>query len=74
MAGDPETFWAYLLSEEPDKIQAAWNALHAEERAAVRAHLLQMTTDEGYSAPQRSSAQAALNVIATLRPAPPPED
>jgi hypothetical protein len=60
---DLESFWAQLLSEDPDEIQEAWARLNSYERAAVLAHLETMATGEGWSEPQRRAAQAALDIV-----------
>jgi hypothetical protein len=60
---DLETFWGNLLSGDPEVIRAAWEHLDGEERAAVYAHLESMATEEGWSEPQRLSAQAALAAL-----------
>jgi hypothetical protein len=60
---DLENLWARLLSREPETIRAAWELLQGEERTAIYTHLVIMATEEGWSEPQRLSAQAALDVI-----------
>ena len=66
---DPEQFWNSLLSREPILIREAWNSLSLEEQQAILAHLVRMTTEEGWAEPQRISAGAALAVL--QNPAPP---
>lgn len=63
MDDELEILWGNLLSEEVDKILAAWNGLDTEEQAAIHAHLLRMATEEGWSAAQQTAARAALNTI-----------
>lgn len=62
---DPlEQFWQEVLSRDKDRVQAAINALDDnEERAAVVDHLKKMATEEGWSEPQRVSAQEALKAL-----------
>jgi hypothetical protein len=57
---DLETFWANLLSGDPEVIRAAWENLDSAEQAAVRAHLESMATEDGWSEPRQLSARAAL--------------
>lgn len=58
-----ETLWAELLSREPERIAEAWRSLNREEQAAVTAHLIRMTTEDGWVEAQRVSANAALETI-----------
>jgi hypothetical protein len=60
---DLETFWANMLGGDPEVIRTAWKNLNGEERAAVRAHLESMATEEEWSEPQRSAALAALAAL-----------
>ncbi len=60
---DLEAFWGMLLSKDAERIRAAWGWLAQHERAAIRAHLERMASEEGWLAPQRDSARAALNII-----------
>lgn len=63
-----EAFWSDLLSEEPERVAAAWARLEADdERQAVREHLHKMASEAGWAEVQRQAARAALSVI-------PPED
>ncbi len=64
---DLEFLWDGLLSRRDEMIRAAWAALSRREQRAVYAHLLRMTTEEGWAAPQQKSAQIALEVLATQR-------
>ena len=63
MTTDPETVWAGLLSREPATVRVAWKQLTREEQVAVSAHLQRMATEDGWSEPQRASAQAALDTL-----------
>lgn len=60
---DPEIFWSQLLSRKAAQTREAWQSINAEEKSAVLAHLKRMVSEEGWSEPQRISAQAALDVI-----------
>jgi hypothetical protein len=60
-----ENFWDNLLSQQPDRIQAALDTLDEETRKGVIAHLQRMVTEEGWHPLQRTSAQAALDVAST---------
>ncbi|MCZ2096822.1 MAG: hypothetical protein AAGU78_13425 [Chloroflexota bacterium] len=60
---DLEVFWGMLLSQDAERIRTAWGWLAQHERAVVRAHLERMASEEGWLAPQRDSARAALDVI-----------
>lgn len=62
-AYDLEVFWGMLLSQDAERIRTAWGWLAQHERAAIRAHLERMISEEGWLAPQRNSARAALDVI-----------
>ncbi|HML21242.1 MAG TPA: hypothetical protein PKD09_06325 [Aggregatilinea sp.] len=63
---DVETLWKALLSRTPEQIQAAWEALNGEERIAIYVHLKRMASEEGWTEPQRISAQSALDVLGDL--------
>ena len=58
-----EKFWAAILSEDDAEIRNAWQALDAEQRAALRDHLEQMIADDEFTDGQRQAARAALRVI-----------
>ncbi|MEP0764792.1 MAG: hypothetical protein HRF48_18850 [Chloroflexota bacterium] len=64
---DLEFLWDGLLSRRKELILAAWAALSRREQRAVHAHLVRMTTEEGWTAPQQKSAQIALDVLARGR-------
>jgi hypothetical protein len=62
-----ETFWEEILSEEPDRIIAAYLLLfHADEQAAVLRHVQVMATEDGWSEPQRAAAAVALEAILSV--------
>ncbi len=63
---DIETLWQALLSQMPDQIQAAWETLNGEERIAIYIHLKRMASEDGWTEPQRISAQSALDVLGDL--------
>jgi len=62
-AYDLEAFWGMLLSQDAERILIAWGWLAQHERAAIRAHLERMASEEGWLAPQRDSARVALDVL-----------
>ncbi len=75
MSEDPlEAFWSNILSEDPEKIIAAWETLIFEEQVAVHAHLVKMATEDGWTEGQRQAAQAALDALRDREPRRPPED
>lgn len=65
-AYDLEVFWGMLLSQDAERIRTAWGWLAQHERAAIRAHLERMISEEGWLAPQRNSARTALDVIGAV--------
>ncbi len=60
---DLETFWAALLSRQPERILAAFHTLSAEEKEAVLVHLKRMAEENGWHPQQRASARTALQVL-----------
>ncbi|MCL4239164.1 MAG: hypothetical protein KJ047_13045 [Anaerolineae bacterium] len=60
---DLESLWSGLLSQRAELIRAAWAALSHHERRAVHEHLMRMTTEDGWTAPQQKSARIALDVL-----------
>lgn len=58
-----ETLWGDLLSEEPDRVIAAFVTLPADEQAAIMAHLGRMVSEDGWADVQRQSAGAAIRAI-----------
>ena len=64
---DLELLWDSLLSRRTTLIRAAWATLSPDEQQAVYAHLRRMTTEEGWTEPQRDSAQVALGVLGRQR-------
>ena len=65
---DLALLWDGLLSRQATLIRTAWATLSPGEKRAVYAHLLRMTTEEGWTEPQRASAQMALVVLGKQRP------
>ena len=63
MDADPEMIWSSLLSRDPERIRDMWQKLSREEQDAVYAHLKHMVSEEGWTDPQRTSAQAALDSL-----------
>ncbi len=65
---DPlETLWATILSRDPQRIYEIWQTLDVEEQGAIYAHLTRMATEEGWTEPQRISAQTALDALRDIR-------
>lgn len=67
MADDLELFWNNLLSRQDELVLLAWETLERDEQRAIYAHLIRMVTEEGWTAPQRRSAEIALQVLRTHR-------
>lgn len=65
MSQNLEHLWQSLLSRDSTTVRAAWDTLDSTERAAVYAHLKRMVTEPDWSEPQRISAQAALDTLAS---------
>ena len=61
--GELDIFWENMLSRDPARVREAWGTLTAEERLVIHAHLVRMSTEEGWAEPQRISAQAALDAL-----------
>lgn len=64
---DKELFWEYLLSRDPEKVKTAWRMLPADYRKDIRGHLVSMVTELDWHPEQVKSAEAALNVIDTMK-------
>jgi hypothetical protein len=60
---DLENIWDALLSRDAEQVRSAYNSLGPTERDQVLAHLLKMTSEEGWHPQQRESARAALAAI-----------
>jgi hypothetical protein len=62
-----EAFWEEILSEQPDRIIAAYLLLpRPDEQAAVLRHVQAMASEDGWSEPQRTAAAVALQTILDL--------
>ncbi len=61
-----EIIWEDILSQEPDRVRAAFRSLDAGEQRAVRRHLQKMVSEEGWLEVQQISARAALEAIQTI--------
>ncbi len=55
--------WTELLSRDEPLIRRAFSQLNQTEKIAARAHLIKMTTEDGWHPEQIRSAQAALDAI-----------
>jgi len=64
----PIEFWNDILSRNPSQISRSFSSISPEEQIIVRAHLLRMTTEEGWHAEQRASARAALDILSLTHP------
>ena len=58
-------FWAEVLSQDPDRVRAAFKALPEVDAAGVVEHLRRMATEDGWHPAQRRSARAALDHFET---------
>ena len=58
--------WTEILSREPARIILAFKQLNSTEKITVRAHLIKMTTEDGWHPEQIKSAQIALDAIKDL--------
>lgn len=64
---DPlEQFWDNILSEDPEKIRAAYATIDQQTKAAVLAHLQRMASEPDWHPAQRASALAALKTLLPL--------
>ncbi|MGQ9848947.1 MAG: hypothetical protein ACUVSU_02745 [Aggregatilineaceae bacterium] len=66
-ADDLELFWNNLLSRQEKLVLLAWESLERDEQRAIYAHLVRMATEDGWTAPQRRSAEVALQVLQMYR-------
>jgi len=67
MIGSIENLWEVMLSRNPARIIAVFQALSEEDQTLVFQHLKLMATDKGWHPEQRFSADSALNVINDFR-------
>jgi len=58
--------WTEILSRNPERIQRAFQTLNTQEKISVRAHLIRMTSEEGWHPGQVQSASTALEAIKDL--------
>lgn len=62
-----ETTWDGILSRDEQFIKDTFTSLSEADREVVKAHLVKMTTEEGWHAEQVVSARIALQVITQMR-------
>ncbi|MFN2145355.1 MAG: hypothetical protein ACK2T7_08365 [Anaerolineales bacterium] len=55
--------WDEILSRDDARIRKAFSSLNQTEKITVRAHLIKMTTEDGWHPEQIHSAQTALDAI-----------
>lgn len=58
--------WTEILSREPARITAAFRQLTRAEKISVRAHLIKMSTEDGWHPEQVRSAGISLEAIKDL--------
>ena len=58
-----ESLWDQILSHQAASVQAAFNSLSAEEKAAIVSHLKRMASETGWHPEQRKSARSALTIL-----------
>jgi hypothetical protein len=58
--------WTKILSRQVERIRLAFQSLTTAEKISVRAHLIRMTTEDGWHDAQVESALAALDAIKDL--------
>lgn len=61
-----ERFWEEILSRDSQRIKLAFDDLTRGEQEQVALHLQTMSTESGWHAGQRISAEAALEVISKI--------
>jgi hypothetical protein len=66
MTDPTEALWNSILSRKPERIKDAFLSLTSQEKIAVRAHLIKMTTEDGWLPVQIESAWAALKAIKNI--------
>jgi hypothetical protein len=59
----PEELWDAILSRDIKRVVNAWRKLDLEEQTSLLAHLVRMTSEDGWHPEQVTSAQAALDAI-----------
>jgi hypothetical protein len=60
---DLDKFWFEILSEDPDRIEKAWQCLSDDEQYALISHLQRMSADPGWQESQRLRARKAFAVL-----------
>ena len=63
MVDPTEILWDGLLSRESSRIQQTFKTLDAEERTAILAHLIRMSSKPDWHPEQVRSAKAAIRAL-----------
>ena len=63
MVKSMEEFWDAILSRNPNKIITAFKALPDQDKRNVIRHLNKMSTEDGWHAAQKISADTAIKII-----------
>ncbi|HAY84967.1 MAG TPA: hypothetical protein DCY42_08610 [Chloroflexi bacterium] len=58
--------WSEILSRDPSRICKTFLDLNLEEKVTVRAHLMRMTSEDGWHPEQIKSASVALDALHEL--------
>lgn len=58
--------WSDILSRQPKRVRRAFQDLNRQEKISVRAHLIRMTSEDGWHPEQVQSASLALEAIKDL--------
>ena len=66
MSTPTEILWNNILSRKPERIRETFLSLNMQEKITVRAHLIKMTTEDGWQPAQIESARTALEAIKDL--------
>lgn len=67
MSNPTEILWNNILSRKPKQIRQTFLSLTSKEKITVRAHLIKMTTEDGWQPVQIESARAALEAIKNIK-------
>jgi hypothetical protein len=70
---EPETFWAEILSGQPERVLRVMTRLSQEEQAWVIGHLRRMAQESGWQSGQQANARAALEAIGSAGDDPTPD-
>lgn len=62
---DIEILWEDLLSQQSNRIRAAFDLLTPAEQVKILQHLRRMTTDQGWHPAQVAAARTALEILST---------